>query len=189
MNAVRRQLRRPRVALLAAGVFAAAALAVTFLVDSGSPSRRAVGSADVRLDASSVPPGARRDGQPVPRGGRPAVVQALPPGQSPKGAPGTSDSEPPERIQRENARLRRALEDLRAIERQRARVSRALRRAGARYGPLVRGSGNLIWPVAGSVVSPFGQRWGRLHAGIDVGARAGTVIYAAQSGRVVLRGP
>ena len=32
-------------------------------------------------------------------------------------------------------------------------------------GPIRRGSGNFIWPVNGPIVSPFGMRWGRLHAG------------------------
>ena len=45
-----------------------------------------------------------------------------------------------------------------------------------------------IWPVNGPVVSPFGMRWGRLHAGIDIAVPAGTPIHAAASGRVVLAG-
>ena len=36
----------------------------------------------------------------------------------------------------------------------------------------------LIWPVSGPVTSPFGYRWGRLHAGIDIGVRYGTPIHA-----------
>jgi len=42
----------------------------------------------------------------------------------------------------------------------------------------------LIWPVSGPVVSPFGQRWGRLHAGIDIAIGAGNPIHAAASGVV-----
>jgi murein DD-endopeptidase MepM/ murein hydrolase activator NlpD len=45
-----------------------------------------------------------------------------------------------------------------------------------------------IWPVNGPVVSPFGMRWGRLHAGIDIAVPTGTPIHAAASGRVVLAG-
>jgi murein DD-endopeptidase MepM/ murein hydrolase activator NlpD len=47
-------------------------------------------------------------------------------------------------------------------------------------------SGGLIWPVSGPVTSPFGYRWGRLHAGIDIGAGYGTPIHAAAAGTVVL---
>jgi murein DD-endopeptidase MepM/ murein hydrolase activator NlpD len=46
----------------------------------------------------------------------------------------------------------------------------------------------LIWPVNGPVVSPFGYRWGRLHAGIDIAVGYGTPIHAAAAGTVVLAG-
>jgi murein DD-endopeptidase MepM/ murein hydrolase activator NlpD len=46
----------------------------------------------------------------------------------------------------------------------------------------------LVWPVSGTVVSPFGYRWGRLHAGIDIAVGYGTPIHAAAAGTVVLAG-
>jgi peptidoglycan DL-endopeptidase CwlO len=53
-------------------------------------------------------------------------------------------------------------------------------------GPIRYGSGQLIWPVDGPVVSGFGYRWGRMHEGIDIAVPAGTPIRAADAGTVVL---
>jgi peptidoglycan DL-endopeptidase CwlO len=79
--------------------------------------------------------------------------------------------------------------DLAALEKEQARVQAALSGAGQTFdGPIRHGSGALIWPVNGPVVSPFGMRWGRLHAGIDIAVPSGTAIHAADAGRVVLMG-
>jgi murein DD-endopeptidase MepM/ murein hydrolase activator NlpD len=79
--------------------------------------------------------------------------------------------------------------DLAALEKEQARVQAALQGAGQTFdGPIRHGSGGLIWPVNGPVVSPFGMRWGRLHAGIDIAVPSGTAIHAAAAGRVVLMG-
>ena len=77
--------------------------------------------------------------------------------------------------------------DLAALEAEQARVASALQGAPA-PGPVRQGSGQLIWPVNGTVVSGFGMRWGRLHAGLDIAVPAGTPIRAADSGRVALAG-
>ena len=56
-------------------------------------------------------------------------------------------------------------------------------------GPIRRGSGNFIWPVNGPVVSGFGMRWGRLHAGIDIAVGSGTPIRASAAGTVAFTQP
>jgi murein DD-endopeptidase MepM/ murein hydrolase activator NlpD len=50
-------------------------------------------------------------------------------------------------------------------------------------------SSGFIWPVEGPLTSPFGMRWGRLHAGIDIGAPGGTPIKAAAAGTIALAAP
>ena len=45
-----------------------------------------------------------------------------------------------------------------------------------------------IWPAKGVLTSPYGQRWGRMHRGIDVAAAVGTPIVAAAEGVVVTAG-
>jgi murein DD-endopeptidase MepM/ murein hydrolase activator NlpD len=59
---------------------------------------------------------------------------------------------------------------------------------GGSAGPIRRGSGGLIWPVNGPVSSPFGTRWGRLHAGVDIPVPVGTPVRASQSGNVIIAG-
>jgi murein DD-endopeptidase MepM/ murein hydrolase activator NlpD len=76
--------------------------------------------------------------------------------------------------------------DLRALEAEQVRVQAAIQ--GNSGGSFKQGSGQLGWPVNGPVVSPFGMRWGRLHAGIDIAVPSGTAIHAADGGRVILMG-
>jgi murein DD-endopeptidase MepM/ murein hydrolase activator NlpD len=86
---------------------------------------------------------------------------------------------------------RRALEgDLAAEEAASAKVTAQLQGSGgpAPAGPIRQGSGGFIWPVNGPVVSPFGMRWGRLHAGIDIAVPSGTPIRASKSGTVAIAG-
>lgn len=45
-----------------------------------------------------------------------------------------------------------------------------------------------IWPAQGTFTSGYGQRWGRMHKGIDIAAPVGTPIFAAAGGEVVSAG-
>ncbi len=57
---------------------------------------------------------------------------------------------------------------------------------GTKKRPATVGSGNLTNPCpAGYQSSGFGQRWGRLHRGIDLACAAGNSIYAADGGTVI----
>ncbi len=45
-----------------------------------------------------------------------------------------------------------------------------------------------VWPTRGFLTSKFGFRWGRLHAGIDVANKVGTIITAPADGMVIFVG-
>lgn len=47
---------------------------------------------------------------------------------------------------------------------------------------------NISLPSRGTITSNFGNRWGKMHCGIDIGADIGTSIYAAIEGKVVYAG-
>ena len=84
---------------------------------------------------------------------------------------------------------RQALEEhVAALEREQAEVTARLAGTSAVAGPIRQGSGALIWPANGSISSPFGTRWGRLHAGVDIPMPEGTPLRAAASGRVAIAG-
>src|SRR5699024_1963645 len=51
-----------------------------------------------------------------------------------------------------------------------------------------KGEGEFSMPVSNGgkdISSPFGMRWGKLHAGIDIAQPLGTNIYASDNGKVV----
>jgi murein DD-endopeptidase MepM/ murein hydrolase activator NlpD len=76
--------------------------------------------------------------------------------------------------------LRRDEEDLSAMQASNGSVMGFLDDSA----PIKKGSGNLIYPVNGQFTSPFGYRWGRLHAGIDLAVPIGTAVHAADTGTV-----
>jgi len=65
---------------------------------------------------------------------------------------------------------------------------RSSRGGGSTAGGGAASGSNYVFPTSGHISSCFGYRWGRLHAGVDIGAPIGTAIYAATSGVVARSG-
>lgn len=59
---------------------------------------------------------------------------------------------------------------------------------GTKQRPLTVATGSFTTPTRGSISSRFGQRWGRMHKGIDIAAKVGTPIKAADGGTVTYSG-
>jgi len=59
---------------------------------------------------------------------------------------------------------------------------------GTKTPPPKKGTGSFIMPTRGTLTSRFGTRWSRSHEGIDIGARVGTPIKAADGGTVTFAG-
>jgi murein DD-endopeptidase MepM/ murein hydrolase activator NlpD len=83
---------------------------------------------------------------------------------------------------------REYLHEVAGLEASYARVTAQIQTSGSSSYDSSPSASGLIWPVSGPVVSPFGMRWGRLHAGIDIGAGYGTPIHASASGTVIFAG-
>lgn len=47
------------------------------------------------------------------------------------------------------------------------------------------GTGEFMMPTSGTLTSPYGRRWGKMHQGIDLAASTGTAIFASDTGIVV----
>jgi murein DD-endopeptidase MepM/ murein hydrolase activator NlpD len=88
------------------------------------------------------------------------------------------------RLRVPNGRLRRGAPPASAPRGSDIASSRRLARVEAQR----RGNLRFEWPVKGRLTSPFGKRWGRPHEGIDLAAKRGTVIHAAEEGSVIHSG-
>lgn len=78
-----------------------------------------------------------------------------------------------------------------SLEADMARVTGQLRPSGPiPAGPVRAGSGQFIWPMNGTITSPFCERrsWESCHPGIDIAAPTGTPIRAAGGGTVQIAG-
>lgn len=60
--------------------------------------------------------------------------------------------------------------------------------AGTLETPVKKATGTFKMPVNGILTSGFGARWGYVHKGIDIGAPAGTPVYASDGGVVTFAG-
>ena len=58
---------------------------------------------------------------------------------------------------------------------------------GSKRAPTM-GSGQMAWPVQGTISSYYGWRWGAFHQGIDITASTGTKIVAADAGMISFAG-
>jgi len=58
-------------------------------------------------------------------------------------------------------------------------------RTNAQMDAFTRGSLRFAWPVRGTITSRFGWRRSRMHEGVDIAARSGTPVHAAEAGRVI----
>jgi murein DD-endopeptidase MepM/ murein hydrolase activator NlpD len=61
-------------------------------------------------------------------------------------------------------------------------------RARAQADALSNGALRFEWPVRGRITSRFGWRRTRMHEGVDIAARSGTPVRAAEAGRVIHAG-
>ncbi|MGB9679563.1 MAG: peptidoglycan DD-metalloendopeptidase family protein [Minisyncoccia bacterium] len=59
---------------------------------------------------------------------------------------------------------------------------------GTKKPPITVATGSFNYPLRGTITSRYGQRWGRLHTGVDIAASEGSPIYAADGGKVIFSG-
>lgn len=59
---------------------------------------------------------------------------------------------------------------------------------GTKSLPRTVATGSFRYPLRGYITSRYGERWGRLHTGVDIAAPTGSPIYAADGGTVIFSG-
>ncbi|MCL6591920.1 MAG: peptidoglycan DD-metalloendopeptidase family protein [Firmicutes bacterium] len=95
------------------------------------------------------------------------------------------------RIQRDRAKLEKALDEYEETSRQ---IANEIRKREQTAGQEILGTGNMIWPVRGRLSSGFGWRvhpvlkQRKYHNGQDIAVPYGTPVLAADSGVVVVSG-
>lgn len=97
-----------------------------------------------------------------------------------------------DKVKNDKDTAQRAYDELMAASRQVEQMIQAYTSSNGDYAG--GGSGQFIWPVSGSITSPFGWRThpitgaSRFHSGIDIGADYGDAIHAAAAGTVIYAG-
>lgn len=89
-------------------------------------------------------------------------------------------------------------EEQKALEEEQKKIDKMMDSAKAQLDALIRAEtkkdvgssyvgGGFKWPTPGygTITSPYGMRWGKLHKGIDIGAPTGATIVASNQGKVV----
>jgi murein DD-endopeptidase MepM/ murein hydrolase activator NlpD len=78
------------------------------------------------------------------------------------------------------------MDDVAKLQKQQAKIRGALSGGGPIHG----GGGAWVWPIDGTITSPFceSRSWESCHPGMDIAAPTGTPIHAADGGRVAIAG-
>lgn len=76
-------------------------------------------------------------------------------------------------------------EEASAIQARSEEIAEQLAVAPAPTTSLAAGASGFAWPISGAITSGYGQRWGRMHQGIDIDCVTGAPIRASKAGTVV----